>query len=85
MLVLSRKLGEKVLIGDEVTLTVVNITGNRVQIGIEAPGTVRILRGELLLRESRLAHDAELHEKPDCWTTPTIISSELTGNALAGV
>ena len=47
MLVLSRKEGEKLLIGDDVVLTITRISGNRVAIGIEAPRDVRIVRGEL--------------------------------------
>jgi carbon storage regulator len=47
MLVLSRKPGEKVVIGDNITLTILEVVGNRVKVGVEAPGQVRILRGEL--------------------------------------
>ena len=47
MLVLSRKIGEKVVIGDEIVLVVKRILGQRVTFGIEAPQTVRIVRGEL--------------------------------------
>jgi carbon storage regulator len=47
MLVLSRKPGERVIIGSGITVTVVEITGNRIRIGIDAPDDVRILRGEL--------------------------------------
>jgi len=47
MLVLSRKVGEKLVIGDNITLTINRISGNRVTIGIEAPGSVKIVRGEL--------------------------------------
>ncbi len=47
MLVLSRKEGEQLLIGDDIVLTINRINGNRVAIGIEAPRDVRILRGEL--------------------------------------
>jgi carbon storage regulator CsrA len=47
MLVLSRKPGEKVVIGNGITLTVVVIKGNHVRVGIDAPDHVRILRGEL--------------------------------------
>lgn len=47
MLVLSRKPGEKLMIGDDVVLTINRIAGNRVAIGIEAPRDVRIVRGEL--------------------------------------
>ena len=47
MLVLSRKPGEKVVIGDGITVTVLEVVGGRVRLGVEAPGDVRILRGEL--------------------------------------
>lgn len=51
MLVLSRKEGEQLLIGDNVVLTINRISGNRVAIGIEAPRDVRIVRGELQKHE----------------------------------
>jgi carbon storage regulator len=47
MLVLSRKLGEAVLIGDNIRLTVVAIRGNQVRLGIAAPVEVAIRRLEL--------------------------------------
>jgi carbon storage regulator len=47
MLVLTRKPGEKVVIGNGITVTVVAVTGNRVQVSIDAPDQVRILRAEL--------------------------------------
>ena len=47
MLVLSRKIGEKVVIGDEIVLVVKRILGQRVTFGIEAPENVRIVRAEL--------------------------------------
>lgn len=49
MLVLSRKAGEQVKIGDDVTVTLTKISGNRVAIGIEAPREVDICRGELIV------------------------------------
>lgn len=51
MLVLSRKEGEKLLIGDNITLVVSKISGNRVTLGVEAPADVKIFRGELAERE----------------------------------
>jgi carbon storage regulator len=47
MLVLSRKSGQKVHIGAEITFTVLGVSGNRVRIGIEAPARILIFRGEL--------------------------------------
>jgi carbon storage regulator CsrA len=47
MLVLSRKRGETIQIGDRITITVVRADRNRIRIGIDAPEELRILRGEL--------------------------------------
>ena len=47
MLVLSRKQGEEIVIGDGIRLTVVEVKGNRVRLGIAAPIDVRIQRTEL--------------------------------------
>jgi len=50
MLVLSRKVGERILIGDKISVTIVRITGGGVRVGIEAPEEYPVLREEL--RES---------------------------------
>lgn len=64
MLVLSRKVDQQILIGDDITLTVVRMDGNRVRIGISAPRDVRILRGELVAQEaSGEAVEFELSER----------------------
>lgn len=47
MLVLSRKKGEQIRIGDDVVVTVQRLNGNRVALAIEAPREVPIARGEL--------------------------------------
>ena len=47
MLVLSRKVGERIHVGDDIVLEIRRIAGNRVTLALEAPRTVRILRGEL--------------------------------------
>lgn len=47
MLVLSRKTGERLVIGDNVVITIVRIQGDKVRIGIEAPSDVRVIREEL--------------------------------------
>ncbi len=48
MLVLNRKIGERIVIGDGIVITVVSIQGQQVRIGIEAPDSVPIWREELL-------------------------------------
>lgn len=47
MLVLSRKVGEKIHVGNDITVEVRRVSGNRVTLAIDAPRLVRILRGEL--------------------------------------
>ncbi|MCC6510739.1 MAG: carbon storage regulator [Pirellulaceae bacterium] len=54
MLVLSRKEGEKLVIGDNITVVVSRVSGNRVTLGIEAPTDVRIIRGELKSQDAEL-------------------------------
>jgi carbon storage regulator len=48
MLVLSRKLNEKIIIDDQIEITVVGIENGKVQLGIEAPKEIEIMRKELL-------------------------------------
>jgi carbon storage regulator len=47
MLVLSRKVGQELIIGDNIRITVNRVGGSRVTLGITAPGDVRVVRGEL--------------------------------------
>jgi carbon storage regulator len=55
MLVLTRKIGERILIGQDIYVTVVSVNGQRVRLGIEAPDAIDIRRRELWL---------EFEEKP---------------------
>jgi len=48
MLVLSRKLGEKIRIGDSIEITVTSIERGKIRLGIEAPRDISIVRSELL-------------------------------------
>ena len=50
MLVLSRKIGERIIIGDGIEISVVEVRGGKVRIGVEAPATVRIHRSEVVER-----------------------------------
>ena len=64
MLVLSRKVGERIHVGDNIVLEIRRIAGNRVTLALEAPRDVRILRGELegAAREFRSGqHTEEMH------------------------
>jgi carbon storage regulator len=55
MLVLSRKVGERIWIGDDISVTVVRIAGGGVRLGIDAPASLAVVREEL-----RLARAAEI-------------------------
>jgi carbon storage regulator CsrA len=61
MLVLSRKVGERIHIGNDVFVEVRRVAGNRVTLAINAPKSLRILRGELM--EAAQAFDV-LHDTP---------------------
>ena len=53
MLILARRAGETVIIGDEVTITVLSVKGNQVRVGIEAPRSVAVHRKEIYKRIQR--------------------------------
>jgi carbon storage regulator CsrA len=57
MLILRRKVGEKIVIGDGIVVVVTRVSGARVTLGIEAPSSVHIVRGEL--RAFDEAHESE--------------------------
>ena len=50
MLILTRRLGESVMIGDEVTVTVLGVRGNQVRLGFSAPSAVPVHREEVYQR-----------------------------------
>ncbi len=47
MLVLSRKIDERIMIGDQIEISIVDIKGDQVKIGIQAPGNVKVYRKEV--------------------------------------
>ena len=47
MLILSRKIDEKIKIGDEITITLIDVHGDQVKIGVEAPKNVKVFRQEV--------------------------------------
>lgn len=64
MLVLSRRSGERIVIDDDIVLEVVSIHGNRVKLGIVAPGEVLIRRSELLPKRGDESVPQEEPEEP---------------------
>jgi len=61
MLVLSRKVGERIVVGDKITITVVRMGQGNVRIGIDAPGDMAIVREELL--HGPVKNEAEMVEQ----------------------
>ena len=47
MLILSRKLGERIIIGDDIVISVVEVRGDQVKLGIDAPRNVKVYRQEV--------------------------------------
>lgn len=58
MLVLSRKPGQRILIGDDIEIVVVRIGPNTARIGIVAPDGIRIVREELLERDLQIEEES---------------------------
>lgn len=56
MLILTRRVGETLMIGDEVTVTVLGVKGNQVRLGVNAPRTVAVHREEIY---ERIRHERE--------------------------
>ncbi|HZK20315.1 MAG TPA: carbon storage regulator CsrA [Treponemataceae bacterium] len=67
MLILSRKIDEKIRIGQEICLTVIEIRGDQVKIGIEAPRSIKVFRQEIF--------DAIQKENAEAASTSTNINA----------
>ena len=65
MLVLSRKVGERIWIGENIAVTVVRIAGGGVRLGIEAPAELPVIREELKAKlENDISHQAAPGDQP---------------------
>lgn len=73
MLVLTRKIGERIRIGEEVTVQVLEVRGGQVRLGLAAPAEVRIFREEVFQaienqnREARLPDARSLEDAAETW------------------
>ena len=64
MLILTRRVGETVMIGNEVTVTVLGVKGNQVRIGVNAPKDVSVHREEIYERIKREEDQGDGSKKP---------------------
>jgi carbon storage regulator len=67
MLVITRKAGERINLGEDIIVTVLEVSGSSVRIGIEAPADVRIFRHEIweaAAQENRAAAEASVDDLP---------------------
>ncbi|MEO7122626.1 MAG: carbon storage regulator [Lacisediminihabitans sp.] len=88
MLVLTRKAGERVLIGDDIVITILDTRGDGIRIGIEAPRGVNIQRDEIVravseanVEATHVANDAEARLKAALGLAPTPSAASDTSTA----
>ena len=65
MLVITRKTGERICLGDDITITVLEVAGSTVRLGIDAPAEIPVFRHELweaVKEENRAAADASVSQ-----------------------
>ena len=87
MLILTRRLGESINIGDNIKISILGVTGRQVRIGIEAPSNIVVHREEVYLRIQEENRKASKSLKKDLSNVMSMIKEKLrpkTGNTLSG-
>jgi carbon storage regulator len=82
MLILTRRIGETLMIGPDVTVTVLGVKGNQVRIGINAPRTVEVHRAEIfkLIQKQR-----QQRSKPETPSSAPVVGARRSLNVLKAV
>lgn len=75
MLVLTRKVGERIQIGDQITLSVIRVQNGKVRIGIDAPESIRIRRDELSSDYQNLSEDSGSQNSSISYRRSTVLLS----------
>ncbi|UCD94149.1 MAG: carbon storage regulator CsrA [Candidatus Zixiibacteriota bacterium] len=81
MLILTRKLGESITIGDDIKVTVLGVFGRQVRIGIEAPSKVVVHREEIYVKIQKENRKAAKSVKQDLANVVKILKSKITGDS----
>lgn len=76
MLVLTRKVGESIAIGDQITIKVLEVKGTNIRVGIEAPADFRIYREEIYVKVKEQNHLAAYWDLHDFEKVVTLISAQ---------
>ena len=76
MLILTRRVGETVMIGEDITVTVLGVKGNQVRIGVNAPRNVAVHREEIFERIKR-EEAGQSSEGDDCDDAPATMVGSL--------
>ena len=77
MLVLTRKASQQIQIGDGIVITILQVKGNTVRVGIEAPREVRVIRGELEQKNEPSDRDAERAESSTTAVLPRAVADRV--------
>ncbi|MBX3424427.1 MAG: carbon storage regulator [Pirellulales bacterium] len=73
MLVLSRKVGERIHVGNGIVVEVRRVAGNRVTIAVEAPRDMRILRGELFEAATSFEGEQAVPDDEETASSPVVL------------
>lgn len=73
MLILTRRVGETLMIGDEVSVTVLGVKGNQVRLGVNAPKDIAVHREEIY---QRILHERTGHERMDYDNQPVDFAAQ---------